>query len=168
MTWRELWDRAAGGIVPILRYGREVFTRETAYHVELVWCRQSVELKYTALRIPRDVRRARDPGQARVSESARRKLAGERLVQVGDQIPEWAIGYLGDCEEVRDCEFTVWKRAFGDERYAREDDGTLNRAQEYDWIAFLAGEWGGGWSTDEGVLSYAPLTVLKVKDHATR
>jgi hypothetical protein len=170
MTWGELWASVAGGIVPVVRrQPREVFVHEgAAYRIELVWLRRSMQLKYTTYRVPRDVRRIREADQVRTSESVRRKLADEPAVQVGDQIPEWAIGYLGECEQVRDCEFTVWKRAVGGERYQREDDGTIDRSQEYDWIAFLAGEWGGGWSTDEGVLNYAPLTVLKVKDHATR
>jgi len=161
----ELWERHAGGILPVLRrQPREVFIHDgAAYRIKLVWLRRSLGLEYTTPRTPADVRRAREADLARSREAARRKLAGEWPVKVGDQIPRWAIGYLVMFEEVRDSEFTVWKRAVGDERYARNDDGTLDRSQEYDWIAWLAGEWCGGWCTNQGLLDNAPLTVVKVK-----
>jgi hypothetical protein len=96
-----------------------------------------------------------------------RKQADEPTVQVGDLIPKWAFAFVDRCQRVRDAEGTVWRRAEGDDRYAVDEDGTVDRNQEYDWIAFLAGEWGGGWCTNEGMLHNGPLTVLELAASAT-
>jgi hypothetical protein len=163
---RSWWDRLAGGVIPMIRRReREVYVVDgAAYGFEIVWFRRGLALTYSTPRIPRDVRRARAAENARLTEHFRRIDHGEPVVQVGDLIPQHAAKKLVACLEVRDSEFTVWKRAVGDERYRPNYDGSLDRSQEYDWIAWSAGEYAGGHSTDEGLLNYAPLTVLKLRD----
>jgi hypothetical protein len=164
MSVSDLWDRLAGGALPFIqRRPREVFMVDgTAYRIELVWFRRRIQLKYTTPVVPRAVRRIRDAEQARGSEMVRRHAAGEPALQVGDLIPKWATAFVDRCQQVRANDGTMWKRAEGDDRYAVEDDGSTSHGQEYEWIAFLAGKWGGGWCTTEGLLFEAPLTALEL------
>jgi hypothetical protein len=76
--------------------------------------------------------------------------------QVNDLIGPNATDIPADVLEFEDSEGDVWRRPIGEERYIREDDGTVNRDQEYDWVS------PGGWSTTEGRLAYTPLRVTKV------
>lgn len=163
-----VWARHAGGALPVVSARREVFIADgAAYRIHLVLFRRSITLKYYSPRTPRSVLRAQDTAQARVREMSRRVLAGEPLVQVGDLIPAHAPGLIGQAGQVRTSDHTVWKRAEGDERYATDElTGELARVQEYDWIAWTAGEWGGGWATTSGLLDYGPLTVMALRTAA--
>lgn len=78
------------------------------------------------------------------------------FVREGDLIGPNATDIAWNVLEVRNCEGDTWRRAFGEQRFAVEDDGFIDREQEYDWIIE------GGWSTTDGLLVYAPLTVTKV------
>lgn len=175
MTWiYRIRERVAaarrrhdGGALPVIRRERTVQPFDgTTYSVEIVWLRLRWEQKVTIPGLPRDVRRKIRLDNARTAEHVRRALTLSPPVKVGDLIPDWAIAFLDCCAVVRDSEFTMWKRAAGDQRYAVKGDGTVDRSQEYDWIAWSAGEWGGGWRTNEGMLDYAPVTVLQVNADA--
>lgn len=156
-----------GGPIPAIYTGRDVHPVDgTTYRIELVWLNRSATAEYHTPNLPRAEQRRRAEEKARIDEQVRRYQAGEPALQPGDVIPVWAAAYLAQCVEVRDCEFTVWKRAEGDERYARNDDGTLDRSQAYEWIAWSNGEYAGGHTTTEGLLRYEPITVLKVAGNA--
>jgi hypothetical protein len=80
--------------------------------------------------------------------------------QVGDLISGNATDIFWDVLEVEDSQGDVWRRAFGRDRYAVEDvTGEIDYSEEYDWVTV------GGWSTTDGLLLYAPLTVIKVAVH---
>jgi hypothetical protein len=81
-------------------------------------------------------------------------------VKVGDTIGNWPGFVPAEVLEVEASDGTLWRRPDGDERYFREDDGTIDRSQEYEWVAE------GGWAGEEGVLDYIPLRVTKVKEEA--
>lgn len=76
--------------------------------------------------------------------------------KVGDYLRGGSGGIHWMVLEVLDDEGTLWRRAFGDDRFAREDDGTVDYSQEYDWMTE------GGRCTTSGVLFYAPLQVRRV------
>lgn len=94
--------------------------------------------------------------------------AGDVAGRLLDAIEEYEFPKVGDylsgghggihwmVLEVLDDEGTRWRRAFGDDRFLRNDDGTLDCSQEYEWITE------GGWGTTDGVLFYAPLQVMRV------
>lgn len=46
-----------------------------------------------------------------------------------------------------------WRRAVGDERYAVEDNGHVDRSIEYDWVTV------GGWASTDGLYDYLPIVV---------
>jgi hypothetical protein len=163
-TLESLFDSLLGGILPYARLPeRDVHVFDgTTYRIGLTWLRRRFQFEYHTPHLPRKVRKQREAARRRDQETVRRHYAGESLVQVGDQIPRWGVGMLATVGECRDSENTVWKRAVGEERYAREDNGDVDRSQQYEWIAWSAGEWGGGWRTDEGMLDYAPIQVLKL------
>lgn len=83
-------------------------------------------------------------------------LARRERSQVGDVIGPNVKTMPWDVLEFVNSENGTWRRAFGDERYCTEDDGTVDRDQLYDWVTE------GGWATSEGALSQAPLRVTKV------
>ncbi|MBF9135156.1 hypothetical protein I0C86_40470 [Plantactinospora sp. S1510] len=84
-------------------------------------------------------------------------ISSREIPKVGDWIAPGSEDIRWDVLEVVDDAGDTWHRVFGDDRYADdEDDGGLDRSQEYDWRN------SGGWSTTEGVLDYAPLRVTKV------
>jgi hypothetical protein len=95
-----------------------------------------------------------------------RRVAGKLLwaakipppdrAHVGDLIGGNTNGIAANVVEVVNCEGDLWRRAVGDERYAIEDDGTVDRSVEYDWVT------AGGWSSTEGLLAYTPLRVTKI------
>lgn len=49
-----------------------------------------------------------------------------------------------------------WRRAVGDERYAVEDNGHVDRSIEYDWVT------AGGWSSTDGLYDYLPIVVAGI------
>lgn len=78
------------------------------------------------------------------------------FLQVGDYIGHNAKDIAWNVVEVICDEGTAWRRAFGEDRFVREDDGALNDLQEYDWITE------GGHCTTDGLLFYKPLLVTRV------
>jgi hypothetical protein len=160
-----LWERLAGGIVPVARkHEREVYVSGgAAYARELVWLRRSLTIKYSTPTTPRDVRKIRDADQRRITEQIRRLRAGEPTVQVGDVIPKYTTAFLERCWIVRDAELTLWKRTVGAERY-----DSFGSSQEYEWVMWAAGEWGGGWRADDAAMldEGSPLTVMELIKHA--
>lgn len=166
-----LWERHAGGWLPIVRAGRDVFVgdRSTTYWLHITWGRCGWRQEWSRPGLPRSVRRAVAADNARVAEVVRRQLAGEPAVQVGDHIQAHAIGFLKHVAECRDVDYLVWKRAEGDERYpVGPVTGHVDRSREYGWVMWRAGEWGAGWRTDEEMLEHAPLSVLMVVRHVKR
>lgn len=84
-------------------------------------------------------------------------LSAKDAAAVGDIVGPNATDIPWDVLEVVNSERDTWRRAFGQDRYAREDStGELDFSQEYDWITE------GGWSTTPGLLVYAPLRVTRV------
>jgi len=80
-------------------------------------------------------------------------------LQVGDLISANAKAIPAEVVRVIDAEMTNWERAEGDDRYPIDDlTHEPDRSQPYDWIA----SGGGGWTTDAGLIVYAPLTVTEV------
>lgn len=80
-------------------------------------------------------------------------------LQVGDLISSNAKTVPAEVVRVIDAELTNWERAEGDDRYPIDDlTHERDRSQAYNWIA----SGGGGWTTDEGLIVYAPLTVTEV------
>ncbi len=82
-------------------------------------------------------------------------LSDKETSQVGDLIGPNATDIRWDVLEVEDNQGGVWRRAFGEDRYCREDgdpDG-----HEYDWVTV-----GGGWSSTDGLIVYAPLRITRV------
>lgn len=170
MRLAELGERLAGGALPIIHRNREVFPVDgTAYTVELTVFRRQFTIRYHTPRHPRDARRIRAAERVHLGETVRRHSVGEDHVQVGDIIPghRWIPG---DVDEFRNDEFDVWRRAVGEERFNPDDLAELgHHSQEYDWVTVSRdGTDICGWSTDEGALDYAPLTVTKVRDRATK
>lgn len=94
--------------------------------------------------------------------------AGDVAGRLLDAIEEYEFVKVGDyltgdrgipwnVLEVLDGFGERWRRAFGADRFAVDDaTGEPDPGQEYDWVTE------GGRSTDDGVLSYAPLMVVKV------
>lgn len=83
-------------------------------------------------------------------------LSRKNESKVGDLIGYNAADIPWDVLEVRDDEGTAWQRAFGNDRYLRNDDGSVNDLQDYDWLTE------GGACTTEGLLFYKPLLVTRV------
>lgn len=159
-----LWDRLAGGAVPIVRTGREVHVVDGAdYTIELSWLRRGFTLTYHTPRTPRDARRAREADRRKTAEFARRALAGEQMLRVGETLGSTWTWIPTGIIEVRTSDFTVWRRAEGDERFPEDDaTGELDRSQAYEWISWDRGRYTGGHSTTEGLLAYTPITILRM------
>lgn len=92
--------------------------------------------------------RARQIRRGREQADARPAVVGD-VLGVNDPIPDNVVEV-----ENRDGR---WRRAVGDDRYPSER-GQLDTSQVYDWITVG----GGGWTTDDGLYDYAPITVTKV------
>lgn len=167
VDYAAMWDRHAGGLIPLLSAGREVHVVDGAtYTLSVTWCRRGFEFSYHTPRTPRKVRRLRERELARVQEFARRKLAGEQQYRAGDILPKHQTWIPGEVLSFVDCEGDEWHRAFGDLRYALADDtGRLDRSQEYDWVHMFEGE-PCGWSTDDGRLDYLPIRITRVVERA--
>lgn len=171
-TIRGFWDRHAGGLLPIARFERSFsMTDGTSYDLRITWLRRAVRSGYDRPGYPRRVRReraaVRASDRARADQVARRVMAGEPLTQVGDIIPHHAGGIDHAVLQVRTADLELWKRAEGDERYYRSaQTGELDHTDEYEWIRWTSGEWGGAWATTAGMLHHGPLTVIRVADHA--
>lgn len=168
MTFAGFWEQHAGGLLPYTHFERTIgMSGGTQYHACLTWGRRMIRFEYDRPGLPRSVRRPRAAEDAGLAEKTRRADAAEPLVQAGDVIPPGSYGLLARCAEVRTGDYRIWKRAEGDERTCRgcEDDCT---DQQYDWISWCAGHktWSCGWSTSKGLIANAPITVLKVADHA--
>lgn len=78
------------------------------------------------------------------------------FVKVGDYLPGNDREIPWNVLAVHDDEGTVWRRAFGEDRFARHEDSDGDSVEEYDWITE------GGWCTDDGLKFYAPLRVVEV------
>lgn len=86
-------------------------------------------------------------------------LARTQQSKAGDVIGPNTTDVPWDVLQVTDCQDDIWFRAFGDNRYRVDDaTGERDRSQEYDWST------AGGWSTTEGLLDYAPLTVTMIAE----
>lgn len=85
------------------------------------------------------------------------QLSAKTTSKVGDVIGPNATDIPWDVLAVIDSQNDQWVRAFGDNRYAVEDiTGERDLSQEYDWFT------AGGWSTTDGLLVYALLSVTVV------
>lgn len=142
---RRILDGLVGGLIPSCTGGRTILTVSTEYEVRIVWFRRSITIEYSSPRIPRAARRVRAADDVRTHEYERRKLAGEPLVQVGDVVPRYAIGYVKHIAWCRDAAGGQWRYA-GDGRWSQGD----------------------AWVTDEGLLELGPLTVLAVSKPSQR
>lgn len=172
------WDNHIGGLIPLVTAGREAYASgETDYHIAVVWFRHRLTLQLGTPYPPRSARRASSRETERLARVARQRRPQREPVefeleprfQVGSQIDGCWSDIPDYVVSVRDVESTVWRRAVGDERYATEDaTGQVDRTQEYDWISWDRGQYTGGHSTTDGLLNYAPLTVLEVADVAAR
>jgi hypothetical protein len=83
------------------------------------------------------------------------EIEAHEFVTVGDYLGGGPRQIPWNVLEVLDDEGTLWRRAFGAERFLTEDDDTVS-LDEYDWITE------GGACTDEGLKFYAPLQVMRV------
>lgn len=175
-------DDHIGGLIPLITAGRDVYvspSTETDYHVELIWLRRSLTIKFGTLGLPRQVRRqvarAREHDARRAGGALRQAMADitvdtsdlEPKLRIGDRIDSYLSGIPDYVLTVASSDSTVWRRATGDERYPVEDGGgQIDRSQKYEWISWDRGHYTGGQSTTDGLLDYVPLTVLEVAGSA--
>lgn len=171
MTFSDLADRILGGPIPYVpRPEREVHVMDgTTYTVELVWFRRGFKASYHTPRLPRSVRRIRAAERARDQETARRGLAGEPTVQVGDVLSPHHNYIPVQVTRCRDAQHDEWRRAREDEQYSSLDDSLpVEHRQVYDWVHPYVGPDGvehiAGWSTEAGVLQHHPVLVLEIRD----
>lgn len=80
--------------------------------------------------------------------------------RIGDLIGPNATRIPWDVLEVECSEGDTWRRLYGPDRTVHSDDSDDPWVQEYDWTT----SGGGGLSTTEGLIMYAPLRITRVAE----